>query len=725
MKIIHSTLSLILVTAATSLVSVPRATSQATNWKQIPIPTLPAFHPPQPKRIELSNGMVIFLQEDHELPLIDGTARIRGGSSDEPAAKVGLVDLFGEVWRTGGTKTQTGDQLDDFLEVRAAKVETGGGSDSTTISLSCLKADFDDVFKVFTDLLQNPEFRADKLDLAQKQADDGIARRNDEIGGIAARESAKLAYGADNPYAREPEYATIAAITRQDLLDWHKTYIHPNNIILGISGDFDAAVMEAKLRAAFESWSKGPELPKNEIKFQPAQPGYYLIPKDDVNQSSIHMLALGTTRNNPDYYAISVFNEAFGGGFSSRLFNDIRTKRGLAYNVGGGIGTSFGHPGVLQFVAGTKSQSTIESVQALDEDIDNLAKQPITDDEIKQAKDAILNAFIFRLDSPDKVLAERMTYEFYGYPLDWLDKYPAEIKKVTASDVNRVAAKYVHRDQLAVLVVGNTKEFDKPLSSLGPVKEIDITIPPPADAKEDAKEEEGAKPTESNAEGKAIAAKVAAAMGGDSKLAGIKAVKAKITLTQKTPQGEFPMQMETVIVYPDHLHAEMQTPGGTMDIVVTPDAAFMAVPGQGMRDFPASQKAETLEQIKRDPIFIAAHANDPNVFFRAGGTEKVGDKDTRIVDVNSAGAAIRWFVDPETGHILKETYRTLSQGGPAQGETDFDDWKPVGGMTIPTVRHNKQNGQDSSTAEYTALEINPTVDPKLFEKPAEKTAAQP
>jgi zinc protease len=725
MKIIHSTLSLILITAATSLVSVPRATSQATNWKQIPIPTLPAFHPPQPKRIELSNGMVIFLQEDHELPLIDGTARIRGGSSDEPAAKVGLVDLFGEVWRTGGTKTQTGDQLDDFLEVRAAKVETGGGSDSTTISLSCLKADFDDVFKVFTDLLQNPEFRADKLDLAQKQADDGIARRNDEIGGIAARESAKLAYGADNPYAREPEYATIAAITRQDLLDWHKTYIHPNNIILGISGDFDAAVMEAKLRAAFESWSKGPELPKNEIKFQPAQPGYYLIPKDDVNQSSIHMLALGTTRNNPDYYAISVFNEAFGGGFSSRLFNDIRTKRGLAYNVGGGIGTSFGHPGVLQFVAGTKSQSTIESVQALDEDIDNLAKQPITDDEIKQAKDAILNAFIFRLDSPDKVLAERMTYEFYGYPLDWLDKYPAEIKKVTASDVNRVAAKYVHRDQLAVLVVGNTKEFDKPLSSLGPVKEIDITIPPPADAKEDAKEEEGAKPTESNAEGKAIAAKVAAAMGGDSKLAGIKAVKAKITLTQKTPQGEFPMQMETVIVYPDHLHAEMQTPGGTMDIVVTPDAAFMAVPGQGMRDFPASQKAETLEQIKRDPIFIAAHANDPNVFFRAGGTEKVGDKDTRIVDVNSAGAAIRWFVDPETGHILKETYRTLSQGGPAQGETDFDDWKPVGGMTIPTVRHNKQNGQDSSTAEYTALEINPTVDPKLFEKPAEKTAAQP
>ncbi len=713
-------LSLVLA-AAGLLVSLPRATSQATNWKQIPVPPLPAFKPPLPKRIQLSNGMVIFLQEDHELPLIDATARIRGGSSNEPAAKVGLVGMFGEVWRTGGTKSQTGDQLDDFLEVRAAKVETNAGGDSTSISLSCLKGDFDDVFKVFVDLLQNPEFRAEKLDLAQKQADDGISRRNDEIGGIAARESTKLAYGADNPYAREAEYATIAAITRQDLLDWHQTYVHPDNIILGVSGDFDSAAVEAKLRAAFESWPKSPELPKHEVQFQPAKPGYYLIPKEDVNQSSIHLVTLGTTRSNPDYYAIAVFNQAFGGGFSSRLFNDIRTKRALAYNVGGGIGANFGHPGILQFVMNTKSQSTIESVQALDEDIDNLAKNPITGDEIKQAKDAILNAFIFRLDSPDKVLAERMTYEFWGYPLDWLDKYPAEIQKVTAADVNRVAAKYLHRDQLAVLVVGNTKEFDKPLSSLGAVKEIDIAIPPPPGVKEEA----GAKPTESNEEGKALAAKVVAAMGGEAKLAAIKSVKSELTLTQKTPQGEFPMQMETVIVFPDHLHAEMHTPGGTMNVVVTPDAAFMAFPGQGMRDFPASQKAETLEQIKRDPIFITSHWKDANMFFRAGGTEKVGDTDARIVDVNSAGAAIRWFVDPQSGHILKETYQTLGQSGPVQGETDMDKWTTVSGLNVPFVRHNKQNGQDSSTAEYTAVELNPTVDPKLFQMPAEKPSNQP
>ncbi len=706
---------------ATTLLALPQNAAPTTNWQKIPIPPLPTFKPQQPKRIQLSNGMVIFLQEDHELPLISGSARIRGGSRNEPATKVGLVELLGEVWRTGGTKTQTGDQLDDFLEVRAAKVETAGGPDSTSISLSCLKGDFDDVFKVFADLLQHPEFRADKLDLAQKQADDSISRRNDEISGIAHREAVKLAYGKDNPYARQPEYSTIAAITRQDLLDWHKTYIHPNHIILGLSGDFDTKVMEARLRAAFESWPKGSDLPKDDIQYHPAKPGYYLIPKEDVNQSSIHLVALGTTRNNPDYYAISVFNEAFGGGFSSRLFNDIRTKRGLAYSVGGGIGTNFGHPGILQFVLGTKSQSTVESIQALDDDIANLSKEAITDDEITHAKDAILNAFIFRLDSPDKVLAERVTYEFYGYPADWLDKFPVEVQKVTAADVNRVAAKYLHRDQLAVLVVGNTKEFDKPLSSLGPVKEIDITIPPPPGAKEEG----SAKPTASNEEGKTLAAKVVAAMGGEAKLTTIKALKAKLTITQKTPQGDFPMHMETIIVFPDHLRAEMDTPNGTMNIVVTPQTAFMAIPGQGTHDFPASQKAETLEQIKRDPIFIAAHSKDPNMSFSAGGTEKVGDTDARIVDVNADGTPIRWFVDPQNGHILKETYRTLSQGGPVQGETDMDNWQTVNGLNIPFVRHNKQNGQDSSTAEYTSLELNPAVDSKLFEKPAEKPSAQP
>jgi zinc protease len=423
--------------------------------------------------------MVIFLQEDHELPLIDGVARIRGGSRSEPAAKTGLVDIYGEVWRTGGTKAQTGDQLDDYLEIRAAKVETSGNADSTSISWSCLKGDFDDVFKIFDALLREPEFRDDKVDLTQKEYFDAISRRNDDVDSIAGREAAKLTYGAQNPYARVAEYRTVAAVTRQDLVSWHNTYVHPNNITLGIVGDFDAAAMEAKLRQAYGAWPKGTPAKEEKIEFQSAKPGYYLVEKEDVNQSSISMVALGIRRDNPDYYAVRVFNEAFGSGFSSRLMQSIRTAKGLAYAVGGGIGSSFDHPGTLRLSMGTKSGSTIEAIQALDEQIDDVSKHPISEVEIKRAKDSILNGFVFNLDSPEKILRERMAYEFYGYPQDYLERFRAGVDKVTPADVARVAAKYLHKDQLAVLVVGHTSEFDKPLSSLGSVTNVDITIPPP------------------------------------------------------------------------------------------------------------------------------------------------------------------------------------------------------------------------------------------------------
>ena len=705
--------------AAAMVANIPQAAAQATSWQQIPIPPLPAFKPQQPKRMQLSNGMVIFLQEDHELPLIEGTTRIRGGSVNEPASKTGLMDIYGEVWRTGGTKTQTGDQLDDFLEVRAAKVETGSSSDSTTISFSCLKADLDDVFKAFIDVLQNPEFRPDKIDIAQKEEYDGISRRNDQVGEIAQRESVKLAYGPDNPYARVPEYATVAAITRQDLVDWHGKYVHPNNIILGISGDFDSAAMEVRLRAAFDKWPKGTTLPKNDIHYDPPKPGYYLVEKDDVNQSTIHMVGLGITRDNPDYYATNVFNESFGGGFSSRLFNDIRTKRGLAYSVGGGIGANFGHPGILQVSIGTKSQSTVEAIQAADDDIDNLAKQPITDDEIQRAKDAILNAFIFRLDSPDKILGERMTYEYYGYPPDWLDKYQAEVKRVTAADVNRVAAKYLHRKQLAVLVVGNQKEFDKPLSSLGPMKEIDITIPPPPAAKQDASEPAASKPAASNAEGKALAAKVAAAMGGLPKLHSIQAIHVNIA---ESDGGGPPNPVDVTLAFPDSMHVDLQTPQGALTIVATPDDAFMSMAGMGSRSMPPAQKNEMLSQLHHDLVYVAQHADDPAFTFTAAGTEKIGDVDAAILDIGGAIPWVRWYIDPKTGYILREKYKAMGQTGPFDGESNLSDWRTVDGLTMPYKHQNKQDGKETSNAEFKKIDLNPTLDPKLFAKPAEAPA---
>jgi zinc protease len=458
-----------------------KAAQQAEPWTQIPIPPLPPFHPEPPRRIELKNGLVILLEEDHELPFISGTINIRGGSRDVPAAKVGLIGLYGDTWRTSGTATQDGDKLDDLLEAKAAKVETGGDVDSTSVSWSCLTKDEDQVFGIAVDLLQHPAFNDQKLTLAKQQAVAGIVRRNDDVQEIAQREATKLVFGPDSPYARQPEIATVMSITVDDLKAWHAKTIAPNNIIISVEGDFDSAVMEKKLREAFEGLPRGTAWPKPGGEFPGPRPGVYFVNKADVNQSNVWIVGLGTERHNPDFYALAVMNEIFSGGFGSRLFQQVRTKLGLAYSVSGGYGASYDHPGMFYTVALTKSPSTVQAAQAMFDEINNLKTKPFTQAELTSAKDQLLNSFIFRYDSKEKVLTEATTLEFYGYPPDFLEKYRAAVEAVTTADLDRVARKYIDPSKLAVLVVGNDSQFGTPLTDLkmGPVHPVDITIPMP------------------------------------------------------------------------------------------------------------------------------------------------------------------------------------------------------------------------------------------------------
>ena len=250
----------------------------------------------------------------------------------------------------------------------------------------------------------------------------GIVRRNDSASEIASREAARLVYGATSPYGRQPEIATVMSVTVADLKAWHERTVIPNGMIIGVSGDFDSAAMEKTLRAAFETLPEGKPIVEPKEAFPGPKPGVYFVDKSDVNQSNVRIVGLGTERSNPDYYALSIMNEVFSGGFGSRLFQDVRTKRGLAYAVGGAYGASYDHPGTFYVGASTKSATTVATAQAILDDIKDLKTQPFTEEELKRAKDQVLNSFIFRYDSVDKVLNEQAKLEFYGYPLDSLDQ---------------------------------------------------------------------------------------------------------------------------------------------------------------------------------------------------------------------------------------------------------------------------------------------------------------
>ena len=682
------------------------AFAQVSSPRDIKTPALRNFSIPQPKRIALPNGMVIFLQEDRELPLIAGSALIRGGGRDIPADKAGMLGIYTGSWRTGGTTTRPGDKLDEFLEARAARVEVSGDTDSTRVGMDILKGDLDTVFPIWIDVLRNPAFPPEKIELAKTQVRTAISRRNDEPGSILGRELLKLGYGPDSPFARHPEYATVNSITREDLLAFHQRTVHPNNIIVSFIGDFNAAQMEKRLRDAFAGWPKGPQVPKPPITIAAAKPGIYFVSKEDVTQGNIAMVHPGTTRNNPDYYALAVMNEIFGGGFSGRLMQSLRSQRGLTYGVGGGVGSNWDYPGLFRVQMATKSETTLESIAALREEVNKLITAPVTEAEMSLAKESILNAYVFTMDTRAKALNQQVLLEFYGFPADYFTRYPSQIEKVTAADVQRVAKKYVHPDQLAVLVVGNEKQFEKPLSTLGPVTTIDITIP-----EADAGRARPSASTGSNPEGVALVRKAAQFVGDVSALQSLGRTG---TMEMQTPQGTMEAQVNAIVRYPNSQRVVMTTSMGEITRVISPEVAYMATP-MGTQDIPASQREQSLNEMKSDMVVVLKNLDNPKYTFTAAGTEKIGDVETRIVEINADGQQVKWYVDPSTGRVVRAVTRA---SGPIPGDmaTDYTEWKKFGNLNFPVVATTTRNGEKVSGITVSNIEVNPAVPADAFIK---------
>ena len=478
MRTTRSSLTIAAAVLALAAGAAAAATKQAPDHRKLKYPPLREVKVPEVTRVTLPNGMRLLLLEDRELPLIHLSARIRTGSIYEPAEKVGLADITGDVMRTGGTSTMTGDEIDEALEAMAASVEIGIGLDYGVASLSVLKEDIDKTLGILADILMNPAFPQDKIELAKIQHRSAIARRNDEPDGIASREFAKLIYGPDSVYARHTEYATIDAISRDDLVAFHKRFFGPNAMMAAIWGDFETREMIRKIEKAFGGWAKidatVPPMPK--VDYEYAQT-VRVVPRADLNQSNIFLGHIGGLRNDPDYFSLVVMNQILGGGFTGRLFKNVRSRQGLAYSVFGAYGADYAHPGMFSLGCQTKSESTVQAIQSILSEVEKMRQAEVTDEELKLAKESFLNSFVFNFDSEGKIVTRLLTYEYYDYPADFLLQIRDRVEEVTKADVLRVARKHLRPADVRILVVGNPEGFDKPLSTLGDVETLDVTIP--------------------------------------------------------------------------------------------------------------------------------------------------------------------------------------------------------------------------------------------------------
>jgi zinc protease len=457
----------------------PAMGATARHYTQLRFPPLEEVKLPKYERFMLDNGMVVYLMEDRELPLVGGTVLVRTGDRIEPADKVGLANLTGVVMRTGGTQKHSADELNQLLEQRAAAVESGIGESSGSASFSALSEDLEMVFGLFSEVLRQPIFAQDKLDLAKTQVKGGIARRNDDPNGIVGREFQKLVYGSTSPYARTVEYGTLDNISRDDLVSFYRQYFHPNEMILGIVGDFDSKRMRSLIQKQFGDWQPSRDLVSTKVPIVSGAGlgGMFFVNQPQLTQSYVQMGHLGGKFNSPDYAQLDVLNRVLNG-FGGRLFNNLRSRLGLAYTVYGVWSPRYDYPGV--FVAGgqTRSETTVPLIRNLRSQIEQLQAEPVKPDELAFAKESALNSFVFNFEDPTQTLSRLIRYEYYGYPTDFLFRYQRGVKATTANDIMRVAKKYLKPEQLITLVVGNTNAIQPPLTQLATeVIPVDITIP--------------------------------------------------------------------------------------------------------------------------------------------------------------------------------------------------------------------------------------------------------
>ncbi|GAB4239341.1 MAG: pitrilysin family protein [Elainellaceae cyanobacterium] len=459
------------------------------HYTDLELPSPPAVEVPEYSRYTLDNGMTIYLLEDHELPLVYGSAMVNTGGRLEPDNKVGLASITGEVMRSGGTQTHPADELNQLLEQRAASIETSIDVSAGSASFSALSEDLEEVMGLFAEVLRQPAFPQDKIDLSKTQWQGSIARRNDDPQDIANREFQKLVYGAESPYARTVEYATLANIARSDIEQFYRQSFQPQNILLGIVGDFDTEAIKPLIAEQFGNWRSSQSGSQSLPQFQASTPvqeftqaqqgGVFFVDQPQLTQSSIQIGHLGGKFNSPDYPALSVMNEVLNG-LGGQLVNEVRSRQGLAYSVYAYWSPRFDYPGLFVGGGQTRSEATVPFVQSTLKQIEQIRTTPVSETELARAKDSVANAFIFNFQTPSQVLSRVMRYDYYGYPQDFIFQYQKQVEATTAEEVLKAAQDNLKPSNIVTLVVGNSAEINPALSTLAPdteVTQIDVTIP--------------------------------------------------------------------------------------------------------------------------------------------------------------------------------------------------------------------------------------------------------
>jgi len=431
-----------------------------------------SFELPEAERIPLANGIIVYLLEDHELPLVRMSAVIRTGAMYDPPGKEGLADITGTVMRTGGTTGMPADALDEELDFMAASISASMERESGTFTLSVLREDMERGVGIFSDMLMHPAFEAAKLRQAKNLKIESLRRLYDNPQRLAFREFTRLIY-AGNPRGKLSSMESVGNIERSDLLRFHRQFFFPGNVMIALSGDITRSEVVDVLNRHFGTWKATGDvqaMPPVEGKEQRSV--NYLF--KDIPQSVIILGQVAPGKTHTDYFSFQVLDFILGsGGFNSRIFNEIRNVRGLAYSAGS-FYSAHADFGIFGAYAMTKSASTSQALSVMHSIITDVQEAVVEDEELSWAKQSMDSRFVFSFASSHQVAMQQLMLEYNDLPGDFLSTYRSNIAAVSPEDVNRAARAYLAQGSETILILGNEKQFDEPLSSLGEVNTIEV-----------------------------------------------------------------------------------------------------------------------------------------------------------------------------------------------------------------------------------------------------------
>ena len=415
-------------------------------------------------RYRLSNGVLVYVAEDHTFPLVNLGIRLRQGSYLEPSDEVGLAGLTGRLIRTGGTESSTPEDFDEQVEFLAARLSSYGGDAQAGAGLRCITPVLGESLELFFDMLRYPRFDAERFEIEKGNLLESMRQRNDDADDILGREWGWLLYGRDHYSSRRMTQSNLERITRNDLVAFHEKYWRPENMIVNVSGDVDTDAFLTTLEGYLKDWpGQGADnhWPPPQPTHAPA-PGVYHVEKD-IPQGKVrisHRVPQWTDWKNPDRAAIQVMDEILGsGGFTSRIVKRVRSDEGLAYSVRSSFSFDALEPGTFTISFQSKNATVALAAQIALEEVRRMQSAPVSVEELAVAKSSLVETFPRRFESASQIASIFSTDAFFDRAHDYWQLWRSEVEAITLDDVLRVAKTYLKPEEVVFLVVGKWEEI--------------------------------------------------------------------------------------------------------------------------------------------------------------------------------------------------------------------------------------------------------------------------